>query len=77
MLHIECQKRAHKKRLEIRNLLQFEKIDVIFSNETDTTFIQTESDYRISGYKTVIQKLSDTNNKVRIIYVTERSDNCH
>ena len=53
--------------MEIRNLLDNENFDVLFLNETDTTNIQKEGDFNISGFITILQKRLNTDEKVRLI----------
>ena len=56
-----------KREIEIRNLLQKHEINILFLNETDTFNIKKESDYKIEGFTTVLQKRESENEKLRLI----------
>ena len=55
-----------KRELEIKHLLQEEKIDVIFLTETDV-LLQSDNEYQIEGFKTVLPIKSNHEDKTRII----------
>ena len=52
--------------LELKQLLQNEKIDIMFLTETDTHSLSSKTDYQIEGYETILPKM-DNNNLVRIL----------
>ena len=41
---------------EIKSLVRLNALNIIFLVETDTSAINSETDYRIPGFKTLIQK---------------------
>ena len=53
--------------LELKLLLSSEKIDIIFLTETDTRTVPTAMDYQIEGYTTILPKMSENNNLIRIL----------
>ena len=71
--------------LELKNMLEEEKIDVIFITETDTRDLENENSYQVEGYKTFLPKRNMPNSKIRIISLVKikllpriklRSDKC-
>ena len=56
----------YERELEIKHLLQEEKIDVIFLTETDV-LLQSDNEYQIEGFKTVLPIKSNHEDKTRII----------
>ena len=56
-----------KRELEIRNLLETEKLDVLFLNETDTLCLLKESDFAISGFVKILPLRKNYKEKVRLI----------
>ena len=62
-----------KRELELKNLIESEKIDIMFVTETDTKLLKTEDDYKIKGRYTVIPEMKNTKEQVRIICIVEES----
>ena len=56
---------------ELKNLLETKDIDVMFLTETDLNNLETESDYIIQGYKTILPMKKDKKDKVRILCLTK------
>ena len=54
-------------RTELKNLLEKEDIDVLFLTETDSNNLDSESDYIIQGYKTILPLKKNNSDKVRIL----------
>ena len=53
---------------ELEEILRREAVDVMFLVETDTSSInEEEKDYAIAGYRTILPKLDETDNKVGIL----------
>ena len=55
-----------KRELEIKELLNKEKINILFLTETDIILCNTE-DYKIEGFTTIFQKRESENEKIRIV----------
>ena len=51
----------------MKHILKTEDIDIMFITETDTKYIEKESDYKIEGYKTVLPLVNGNNALIRII----------
>jgi len=56
-----------KRELELKNMLNSEKLDIMFLVETDTKMIKGKDNYKIDGYETIIQKTDTNTEKIRII----------
>ena len=56
-----------RRETELKELLNKEEIDVLFLVETDTQMIGEEKDYVVQGYRTILPKLAETDNKIRIM----------
>jgi hypothetical protein len=41
---------------ELREIIRVGSLDLVFLTETDTTAVNNENDYVLSGFKTIIQK---------------------
>ena len=62
-----------KREIEIVNLLESQKIDVLFLVETDTNIITEENDFKIKGYSTVFPTKKEDDCKTRrICLVSEK-----
>ena len=53
--------------MELKLLLENEEIDIAFITETDTKELKKESDYLISGYKTIFPNRENVSSKIRIL----------
>ena len=53
--------------LELKNLLKEEDIDIMFLTEVDTRAITTKNDYQVEGYVTMLPKIRDGGNIVRVL----------
>jgi hypothetical protein len=60
-----------KRELELKDMLNSEKLNIMFLVETDTKLPNGKSDYKIEGYATVLQKTNQVNDKIRIIGLVE------
>ena len=58
-----------KQELEVKNILQDEKIDIMFLVEVDTNLIKIKTDFILAGYETVVQKRKSDEEKVRVVWV--------
>ena len=52
---------------ELKSIINSNGVDIIFLVETDTNSINNENDYKISGFKTVIQNKKDESLPTRIL----------
>ena len=60
-----------KRELELKDMLNSEKLNIMFLVETDTKLSNGKSDYKIEGYATVLQKTNQSTDKIRIIGLVE------
>ena len=67
LLYLEYSTWINQKRNELANLLENEKIDIIFLTETDSKEIKKCEDYKIQGFDTVLPLYDVTNPLIRII----------
>ena len=56
---------------ELSDMITKNKLNVIFLVETDTSAINTETDFRIAGFKTIIQNKRDISKPTRIVCLTD------
>ena len=52
---------------EIKSLVRLNSLNIVFLVETDTSAINSETDYRIPGFKTLIQKKDNAQDHTRIL----------
>ena len=52
---------------ELKSLIRANTLNVIFLVETDTNAVNVESDFKISGFKTIIQNKEKTNDPTRVV----------
>jgi hypothetical protein len=55
----------------MKDMLNSEKMNIMFLVETDTKLPNGKSDYKIEGYATVLQKTNQSTDKIRIIGLVE------
>ena len=55
------------KEKELREILNSEKVDIIFLTETDTKMLLNEESYKIQGYKTYLPLKKENCESVRIL----------
>ena len=55
-----------KRELELKDMLNSEKLNIMFLVETDTKLPNGKSDYKIEGYATVLQKTNQVNDIVKV-----------
>ena len=61
---------------ELKQMISTYSLNIIFLVETDTCAVNEENDYRIPGFKTLVQNKKDTTSPTRIIsLVDERMKN--
>jgi hypothetical protein len=61
---------------ELMEIIKDNSLDLVFLTETDTTAVNNENDYRITGFKTLVQNKKDTSSPTRIIcLINERLKN--
>ena len=66
-----------KRELELKDMLNSEKLNIMFLVETDTKMLHGKNDYKIEGYETILQKTNKSNEKIRIIcLVKEETFKC-
>jgi hypothetical protein len=53
--------------IELKNMLNDEKIDIMFVTETDTKTLENEKSYQVEGYNTIFPQRKNADSKVRII----------
>ena len=53
------------------NLITQNSINIIFLVETDTLAVNSEEDYKLQGFKTIIQNKKDKLNQTRIICLVD------
>jgi len=53
--------------LELKNLFNSEKVNIMFLVETDITMSNVKEDYKIEVYGTIFQKTDQNKEKIRII----------
>ena len=58
---------------ELIQLLDKEKIDILFLTETDTSKIESENDYVMNGYKTILPLRDDRSDKIIIMLLIKES----
>ena len=58
---------------ELKSIIQHNKLNIVFLVETDTNAINTETDFRIKNFKTVIQNKKEDTQQTRIICLVEES----
>ena len=58
---------------ELTQLLDKENIDILFLIETDTSKIESENDYVLNGYKTILPLRNDKSEKIRIMLLIKES----
>ena len=56
---------------ELSDMITKNKLNVVFLVETDTSAINTETDFRIAGFKTIIQNKRDISKPTRIVCLTD------
>jgi hypothetical protein len=56
---------------EITNLIKQNVINILFLVETDTSDVNVDSDYKIQGFKTIIQNKKDSQTPTRIICLVD------
>jgi len=56
-----------KRELELKNILNSEKVNIMFLVETDITMLNGKKEYKIEGYETILQKTEQNTEKIRII----------
>ena len=52
---------------ELKNIIKQNKLNIIFLVETDTNAVNKESDFKIEGFKTVVQNKKDDSTPTRIV----------
>ena len=62
-----------KRELEIINLIEEQKLDILTLVETDTLNLNSESDYIIKGFKTILPTKKDNTQKTRLIMLISES----
>jgi len=53
--------------VELKNILNTGKVNIMFLVETDITMLNGKEDYKIEGYETILQKTDQNMEKIRII----------
>ena len=52
---------------ELKSIIQLNKLNIIFLVETDTSAVNSESDYKIEGFRTIIQNKKEQTAPTRIV----------
>ena len=66
-----------KRELEIVNLIEEQKLDVLTLVETDTMNLNSENDYVIKGFKTILPTKKDTQKTRLIMLISDKQHNIH
>ncbi len=58
---------------ELKSIIRSNNLNIVFLVETDTNAVSTESDYKIDGFKTIIQNKKDESSPTRIVGLIEET----
>ena len=58
---------------ELKSIIQQNKLNIVFLVETDTNAVNNETDFKIRGFKTVIQNKKEDKQQTRIICLIDES----
>ena len=57
----------------MKSIIQQNKLNIIFLVETDTDAVNSETDYKIEGFKTVVQNKKDQTTPTRIVCLIDET----
>ena len=60
-----------KREQELKNLMQNQELNIMFLVETDTMMIQKSEDYKIEGFITILPKIQNQNDSVRVLCLVQ------